>query len=830
MCLLARVFVVNIVHAQDAEIYVNPPLTMLPYNSNFTVTVEITNVTNLYGLEIQLEWNKSRIEYINHTVHTPVESYMDGVLHEPVLKVIDAVEEDDTYRLAYYSLVPAPSFNGSGVIFDMSFHCKSSGICTLDLTIATPYDTMGLPIACQVKGGFVIVGGVSEFIVVGDKIDSKLDLWLYPWIGERFAPGTLVDKFNNAPVSDLEIFDADNDCDLDFLVVIGRQDDIKLYLYVNEGDGTFKRRNISNTVKPTGTDWAHVDICVGYFTRDGKMDFIVTSGGDRITKIYLFINLGDLSFEQQDPLEATWATHAWGIDTADFNEDKECDFVMFDYPDETDFQDDVYIYFGDGSGGFTEQFVFQTPHSVSHVTAEDFDNDGHFDILIGKDDDGDPGQTWFCKGNGDGAFQAATESFDLDQVHETGAIDYDEGAGGMDAYDADTDGYRDVISCASGRGSVYFLKGDGTGTNFEETLIDDTLTNPITVAAMRRIDVAVTSLVLSFPPMPPLRTVDENIWVADFPEYVWGETTTGGGTPAAYDGDGNPHWTGSINHVLSYSSVDSVNSIHAYFLGNNTDRDLIGGVDEEYRVHPDGTVELLVSLDVPIYNEYYVMGVNATPPGWPALQHNCSGIQSVYVKFPNGTERWARNLGYQLGPPNEWWYEPDWPYELESWWATGYYPGPWTWPDDTEYWVNYTAASKITVDYNVKRTRLGPFLELGESLDIYVTVENQGGFTETFEVSLYYLTNWRSPTGPTVTLIGTQTLALGSQASTTLAFAFTPSEYGSYKILAEAVVPCEQDPDDDSLEDRVYCPDPSVWLSAGSGTNLHPNTLLSCLR
>ncbi|UCG36563.1 MAG: PKD domain-containing protein, partial [Candidatus Bathyarchaeota archaeon] len=56
--------------------------------------------------------------------------------------------------------------------------------------------------------------------------------------------------------------------------------------------------------------------------------------------------------------------------------------------------------------------------------------------------------------------------------------------------------------------------------------------------------------------------------------------------------------------------------------------------------------------------------------------------------------------GFQVPPPGEWWYEPDWPGELEGWWALGYFGGPFNWPAGSDWWVNYTACSVIDVDYN----------------------------------------------------------------------------------------------------------------------------------
>lgn len=312
---------------------------------------------------------------------------------------------------------------------------------------------------------------------------------------------------------------------------------------------------------------------------------------------------------------------------------------------------------------------------------------------------------------------------------------------------------------------------------------------------LRTRDVAVTKLIV-------YRTyVDQNIWVADFPYNALKEATTGGGTSAAYNGFGNPNWVGPINQVLSHhSSIGvSVNYIHVYFLGNGTERDL---APTDYLVTPpvfpavDYTVSILTPLDTKIVNETYIVGWDAWPRGWPQLQHNCSGIQSVYVWFPNGTERYAMNYGFETEgpPPSEWWYEPDWPYELESWWTTADDNAPWmatyAWPLGTHFWVNYTAASKIKISYNVQLT----CAPLGEPLFINVTVSNQGDVTETFDVSLSYFAN----TDP---MIGTSTVTLAAMTSTTLTFTFVPTLSVKHTVYAEAAtVPSEIDIADNMLE------------------------------
>lgn len=89
--------------------------------TKFDVTVKIYNVTNLYGLELKFRWNATFLRYVSHTVHIPRDTYPDGVLWNPVLQVMDEVNASaGTYQIAYASIAPAPSFNGSGTVFTMT--------------------------------------------------------------------------------------------------------------------------------------------------------------------------------------------------------------------------------------------------------------------------------------------------------------------------------------------------------------------------------------------------------------------------------------------------------------------------------------------------------------------------------------------------------------------------------------------------------------------------------------------------------------------------------------------------------------------------------------
>jgi len=241
--------------------------------------------------------------------------------------------------------------------------------------------------------------------------------------------------------------------------------------------------------------------------------------------------------------------------------------------------------------------------------------------------------------------------------------------------------------------------------------------------------------------MYPFEATDDYLWATD----SWTVDGAAGKTTAdfygVFDGLGHADWTG--NFTLDYPFT-GVTSITANFVGNGSSTVLTPDVD--YKVYPDeDKIELLTPVDVDIINEYYVAGQNGTPAGWPAIEYVATSIQSVYVKFPNLTERYA-NGGFgcfQTEPPCEWWFEPDYPLELEGWWALDFgYASPEAWPVNSSYWINYTAASYLTIDYFAEPDPRPYYLEFDGTLDEFAAITDPNG-TWWHEVYPDYSNMWQ---------------------------------------------------------------------------------------
>ena len=141
----------------------------------FKVECWIYNITDLYGVDIQITWDTDWIRYVNHTKKIPVETYPDGILHSPTIPVHDDVNETGAlveegaapgtlYWLAEASMSPAEPFDGSGIAFEMWFNVTNQpGVGEPDVmfeigfTSVTLGDVNGEPIPHEKWNATVVI-------------------------------------------------------------------------------------------------------------------------------------------------------------------------------------------------------------------------------------------------------------------------------------------------------------------------------------------------------------------------------------------------------------------------------------------------------------------------------------------------------------------------------------------------------------------------------------------------------------------------------------------------------------------------------------------------
>lgn len=97
-----------------------------------TLNITISNVQNLYGVDVTLFWDPSVLTFQNVNLHLGVESHPGGVLHETTSAEIfvqnnSMNQENGEYHLVATSVAPAQSFSGSGNIATLSFNVTDVG-------------------------------------------------------------------------------------------------------------------------------------------------------------------------------------------------------------------------------------------------------------------------------------------------------------------------------------------------------------------------------------------------------------------------------------------------------------------------------------------------------------------------------------------------------------------------------------------------------------------------------------------------------------------------------------------------------------------------------
>ena len=175
-------------------IYVDPPNVSFSPGETFTISIKIFNLTtnfwqtiepwergeelgpwntypkynyslgNLMGLDVQLGWDETVLKFVSNVTKIPVENYPDGILHRPILKIKDEVNEthgfpwpqpaESRYWLACATMDINYPFNGNGTVCELTFEVLKEGATNITLTKTELPDQMGEPIPHKFLSGF----------------------------------------------------------------------------------------------------------------------------------------------------------------------------------------------------------------------------------------------------------------------------------------------------------------------------------------------------------------------------------------------------------------------------------------------------------------------------------------------------------------------------------------------------------------------------------------------------------------------------------------------------------------------------------------------------
>lgn len=170
---------------QETYVFMIFPENEIKVGDLFTVSVNIVNAADLFGMDLQLSWNPTFVQYVCHEKMTPVEEHPSGVLHAPILPVINDVDENaqmpgsapgTRYWLSEASQLPAAPFNGLGAIVVITFKALRHGDPQFVITSLCLADTNGSPSPASVENGVISILARGEGDVNDDGIVSILDI------------------------------------------------------------------------------------------------------------------------------------------------------------------------------------------------------------------------------------------------------------------------------------------------------------------------------------------------------------------------------------------------------------------------------------------------------------------------------------------------------------------------------------------------------------------------------------------------------------------------------------------------------------------------------
>lgn len=163
-------------------VMISPEAPNVNVGETFCVTVSTSGLAgkNLYGFELLFVWNTLAVEYVTHEVKVPVETYQEGIMHEPIVEVKNEVDTNaGSCWLVYASMLPAEPFNNDGVIFTITFRLLKSS--------ANPY-ALGPVVLSDKNGNDVLAAnppdsGTPAYVPGTHKVDERwVKKWLEWWI------------------------------------------------------------------------------------------------------------------------------------------------------------------------------------------------------------------------------------------------------------------------------------------------------------------------------------------------------------------------------------------------------------------------------------------------------------------------------------------------------------------------------------------------------------------------------------------------------------------------------------------------------------------------
>jgi hypothetical protein len=151
---------------QPAHLRVLPADQQVDVDDIFTVTLELEDVSTLYGVDVQLAFDPEVLEVVDADPLVPGVQITRGTFPNPAGGQVAKETADNDAGTVWYAVAlknPAPAVSGSGRLCSITFRAKTLGYSALRIQSLTLSDPTATSLPVTGHGGAVRVGQWSTF-------------------------------------------------------------------------------------------------------------------------------------------------------------------------------------------------------------------------------------------------------------------------------------------------------------------------------------------------------------------------------------------------------------------------------------------------------------------------------------------------------------------------------------------------------------------------------------------------------------------------------------------------------------------------------------------